>query len=119
MKTINNPNPIGKMKTINNPNPIASIGRINFKKVISAILLFSLLFFSLLAGANSLQAQERKTGWFVGISPYAMDLNLKKTTRQTTNFSSTGTIVYDATVPNFALNDTHTERFSAIGGPTT
>ena len=100
MKTINNPNPIGKMKTINNPNPIASIGRINFKKVISAILLFSLLFFSLLAGANSLQAQERKTGWFVGISPYAMDLNLKKTTRQTTNFSSTGTIVYDATVRN-------------------
>ena len=67
MKTINNPNPIDKMKTTNNPNPIASIGRINFKKVISAILLFSLLLFSLLAGANSLQAQERKTGWFVGI----------------------------------------------------
>ena len=40
----------------------------------------------------------------------------KQTTRQTTNFSSTGTIVYDATVPNFALNDTHTERFSATGG---
>ena len=66
------------MKTINNPNPIASTGRINFKKVISAILLFSLLLFSLLAGANSLQAQERKTGWFVGLSPYAIDLNLKK-----------------------------------------
>ena len=82
MKTINNPNPIDKMKTTNNPNPIASIGRINFKKVISAILLFSLLLFSLLAGANSLQAQERKTGWFVGISPYAMDLNLEKTKKQ-------------------------------------
>ena len=56
----------------------------------------------------------------MGVSPYAMDLNLEKTTRQTTrqttNFSSTGTIVYDATVPNFALNDTHTERFSATGG---
>ena len=109
------------MKTINNPNPIASTGRINFKKVISAILLFSLLLFFLLAGANSLQAQERKTGWFVGLSPYAMDLNLKKTTRQTTrqttNFSSTGgAISYDATVPNFALNDTHTNRFSTDGG---
>ena len=105
-----------KMDRTNNPNPIASIGRISFKKVISAILLFSLLLFFLLAGANSLQAQERKTGWFVGLSPYAMDLNLKKTTRQTTNFSSTGTIVYDATVPNFAFNNTHTERFSATGG---
>ena len=72
-------------------------------------------------GAASLQAQERKTGWFVGLSPYAMDLNLKKTTRQTTrqttNFSSTGgAISYDATVPNFALNDTHTNRFSTDGG---
>ena len=110
-----------KMKTTNNPNPIASTGRISFKKVISAILLFSLLLFSLLAGANSLQAQERKTGWFVGLSPYAMDLNLKKTTRQTTrqttNFSSTGgAIIYDATVPNFALDATHILRFSATGG---
>ena len=57
---------------------LALFGRINFKKVISAILLFSLLLFFLLAGANSLQAQERKTGWFVGVSPYAMDLNLEK-----------------------------------------
>ena len=57
----------------------------------------------------------------MGLSPYAMDLNLKKTTRQTTrqttNFSSTGgAISYDATVPNFALNDTHTNRFSTDGG---
>ena len=45
-----------------------------------------------------------------------MDLNLKKTTRQTTNFSSTGgTIVYDATVPNFASDDTHTTRFARGG----
>ena len=86
MKTINNPNPIAsKQVEQTSPNPIASIGRTNFKKVISAILLFSLLLFSLLAGANSLQAQERKTGWFVGISPYAMDLNLEKTTRQKSN----------------------------------
>ena len=116
MKTINNPNQIASIGRTNNPNPIASTGRINFKKVISAILLFSLLFFFLLAGANSLQAQERKTGWFVGLSPYAMDLNLKKTTRQTTNFSSTGTIVYDATVPNFAFNNTHTIQFGGGGG---
>ena len=70
-------------------------------------------------GGASLQAQERKTGWFVGISPYAMDLNLKKTTRQTTtqttNFSSTGgAIIYDATVPNFALDDTHLSQFYTV-----
>ena len=67
-------------------------------------------------GGASLQAQERKTGWFVGISPYAMDLNLEKTTRQqnrqTTNFSGTaGAIIYDATVPNFALDDLHRNNF--------
>ena len=50
-----------------------------------------------------------------------MDLNLEKTTRQTTrkttNFSSTGgTIVYDATVPNFALDATHAERFGTDTG---
>ena len=100
------------MKT-NNPNPIASIGRINFKKVISAILLFSLLLFFLLAGANSLQAQERKTGWFVGISPYAMDLNLnqKQPDKQPRFLVTVGAIIYDATVPNFASDDTHTIRF--------
>ena len=119
MKTINNPNPIASIGRTNNPNPVASTGRISFKKVISAILLFSLLLFFLLAGANSLQAQERKTGWFVGISPYAMDLNLEKTTRQTTrqttNFSSTGgDIVYDATVPNFALDATHLSQFYTV-----
>ena len=112
------------MKRINNPNPIASTGRINFKKVISAILLFSLLLFSLLAGANSLQAQERKTGWFVGLSPYAIDLNLKKTTRQTTRQTTRRTtevssiledIGYDATVPNFNLNDRHKEQFGNTG----
>ena len=125
MKTINNPNPIGKMKTINNPNPIASIGRISFKKVISAILFLSLLLFSLLAGANSLQAQERKTGWFVGLSPYAMDLNLEKTTRQTTRQTTRRTtedsriveaIIYDATVPNFASDDNHTNKFYTSRG---
>ena len=124
MKTINNPNPIGKMKTINNPNPIASIGRISFKKIISAILLFSLLLFFLLAGANSLQAQERKTGWFVGLSPYAMDLNLEKTTRQTTRQTTRRTtdvssivedIIYDATVPNFASDAAHWTKFSISG----
>ena len=112
MKTINNPNPIASTGRTNNPNPIDSIGRINFKKVISAILLFSLL-----AGANSLQAQERKTGWFVGLSPYAMDLNLEKTTRHKSEISRTvGAIIYDATVPNFALDATHILRFSATGG---
>ena len=88
-------------------------------KIALATILLGFLFVGL--GGASLQAQERKTGWFVGISPYAMDLNLEKTTRQTTrkttNFSSTGgAIIYDATVPNFALNDTHTNRFSTDGG---
>ena len=48
-----------------------------------------------------------------------MDLNLEKTTRQTTrqttNFSSTGgDIVYDATVPNFALDATHLSQFYTV-----
>ena len=52
----------------------------------------------------------------MGLSPYAMDLNLEKTarqtTRQTTNFSGTaGAIIYDATVPNFALDDLHRNNF--------
>ena len=56
----------------------------------------------------------------MGLSPYAMDLNLEKTTRQTTrqtttqttNFSRTGeAIIYDATVPNFALDDLHRNNF--------
>ena len=81
--------------------------------------LFPLTLFSA-SRSKSLQAQERKTGWFVGLSPYAIDLNLKKTTRQTTrqttNFSSTGgAITYDATVPNFAFNNTHTIQFGAAG----
>ena len=79
-------------------------------KVAFATILLGFLFVGW--GGASLQAQERKTGWFVGISPYAMDLNLKKTTRQTTEVSVTvGAIIYDATVPNFASDDTHTIRF--------
>ena len=52
-------------------------------KVALATILLGFLFVGW--GANSLQAQERKTGWFVGLSPYAMDLNLEKTTKQPTN----------------------------------
>ena len=82
-------------------------------KLAFATILLGFLF----VGGASLQAQERKTGWFVGISPYAMDLNLEKTTRQTTRQTTEvsgtgGAIIYDATVPNFALDDTHTTRFA-------
>ena len=46
-----------------------------------------------------------------------MDLNLKKTTRQKSDFSRTvGAIIYDATVPNFALDATHAERFGTDTG---
>ena len=88
-------------------------------KVAFATILLGFLFVGW--GGASLQAQERKTGWFVGISPYAMDLNLKKTTRQTTRKTTEvsgtgGAIIYDATVPNFALNTTHTERFGTDTG---
>ena len=52
----------------------------------------------------------------MGLSPYAMDLNLKKTTRQKSEISRTvGAIRYDATVPNFALDNTHTTQFGGIG----
>ena len=80
-------------------------------KIALATILLGFLFVGW--GAASLQAQERKTGWFVGISPYAMDLNLEKTTRQTTEVSRiVEPIRYDATVPNFALDNTHTARFA-------
>ena len=83
-------------------------------KVALATILLGFLFVGW--GGASLQAQERKTGWFVGVSPYAMDLNLEKTarqtTRQTTEVSGTaGAIIYDATVPNFALDDLHRNNF--------
>ena len=84
-------------------------------KIALATILLGFLFVGW--GAASLQAQERKTGWFVGISPYAMDLNLEKTTRQTTEVSRiVEPIRYDATVPNFALDNTHTAQFGGDGG---
>ena len=55
-------------------------------KVAFATILLGFLFVGW--GGASLQAQERKTGWFVGLSPYAMDLNLEKksqTNNQTNN----------------------------------
>ena len=115
MKTINNPNPIDKMKTTNNPNPIASIGRINFKKVISAILLFSLLLFSLLAGANSLQAQERKKCNYHRLVCGHKSLcngskSQKNNQTKKRSFLGVGAII-DATVPNFALDATIRTKF--------
>ena len=100
----------------NKPNPIDKMKTINFKTVILAVLLFSLLLFSLLlfslaGGVNNLQAQERKTGWFVEVNPYAMDINLKKTNKQSKGYA----ISYDATVPNFYLNATHTAKFDVSG----
>ena len=92
-------------------------------KVALATILLGFLFVGW--GANSLQAQERKTGWFVGLSPYAMDLNLEKTTRQTTRQTTRRTtedsriveaIIYDATVPNFASDDNHTNKFYTSTG---
>ena len=79
-------------------------------KVALATILLGFLFVGW--GGASLQAQERKTGWFVGVSPYAMDLNLEKTTKQKSEISGTvEDIRYDATVPNFALDDTHLRQF--------
>ena len=95
----------------NKPNPIDKVKTINFKTVILAVLLFSLLLFSLAGGVNNLQAQERKTGWFVEVNPYAMDINLKKTNKQSKGYA----ISYDATVPNFYLNATHTAKFDVSG----
>ena len=103
------------MKNITTIKKTAFASKMAFaSKTAFATILLGFLFVGW--GGASLQAQERKTGWFVGISPYAIDLNLEKTarqtTRKTTNFSSTGgTIVYDATVPNFALDDTHLRQF--------
>ncbi len=91
------------------------------------------LLFSLVAGVGNLQAQERQQGWFVGVSPFVMDVKLKKTSRRIGNVSElisesetelvttdvmvvnsttidTSKIDYDATVPNFNKNNTTTFR---------
>ena len=99
------------MKNITTIKKTALASKMAFaSKVALATILLGFLFVGW--GANSLQAQERKTGWFVGVSPYAMDLNLEKTTKQKSEISGTvEDIRYDATVPNFALDDTHLRQF--------
>ena len=76
------------MKNITTIKKTALASKMAFaSKVALATILLGFLFVGW--GANSLQAQERKTGWFVGVSPYAMDLNLEKTTRQKSEISRT------------------------------
>ena len=91
------------MKNITTIKKTALASKTFASKVALATILLGFLFVGW--GANSLQAQERKTGWFVGLSPYAMDLNLEKTTKQKSEISGTVEDFYDATVPNFALDD--------------
>ena len=104
------------MKNITTIKKTAFASKMAFaSKVALATILLGFLFVGW--GGASLQAQDRKTGWFVGISPYAMDLNLEKTTRHKSEISRTvGAIIYDATVPNFALDATHAERFGTDTG---
>ncbi len=84
------------------------------------------LLFSLVGAANSLQAQEgeqaRQQGWFVGVSPFVMDVKLKKTSRITSEertqvselvTEDVGATSYHATVPNFASDDVHRARFGS------
>ena len=69
------------MKNITTIKKTAFASKMAFaSKTAFATILLGFLFVGW--GGASLQAQERKTGWFVGLSPYAMDLNLEKTTRQ-------------------------------------
>ncbi len=80
------------------------------------------LLFSLVAGVGNLQAQEREQGWFVGVSPFVMDVKLKKTSRITSEertqvselvTENVAATIYDATVPNFYLDNIHTGRFGS------
>ncbi len=92
-----------------------------------AVLLVGLLF-SIVAGVASLKAQEgnqaRQQGWFVGVSPFVMDVKLKKTSRRVSEERTqerevvsedigvtANDIIYDATVPDFLVNDLHKARF--------
>ena len=52
-------------------------------KIALATILLGFLF-ALGWGGTSLQAQERKTGWFVGVSPYFLGAEIKTTTENTT-----------------------------------
>ncbi len=83
------------------------------------------LLFSLVGGVGNLQAQERQQGWFVGVSPFVMDVKLKKTSRITSEERTqvseriteevgvfdANAIRYEATVPNFASDDRHMNQF--------
>ncbi len=89
-----------------------------------AVFLVGLLF-SLVAGVGNLQAQERQQGWFVGVSPFVMDVKLKKTSRRVSEertvvsevvSKAVSAISYDANVPNFASNTLHTQRFGGVDG---
>ncbi len=100
----------------------------SFKAVLLAVLVFSLV-----GVANSLQAQEGEKagkqtgqqGWFVGVSPFVMDVKLKKTSRITGEERTVESEVisevvaatsYDATVPNF-YSDATTHRWRFGGNP--
>ncbi len=123
----------GKMNSKNFTGSGAGLFKGRFAGSFKAVFFVGLLF-SLVGVANSLQAQEGEQagkqagqqGWFVGVSPFVMDVKLKKTSRRVgeerTEVSKLVTevvspvvaaISYDATVPNFDLNAVHRVRFGS------
>ncbi len=120
----------GKMNSKNFTANGSVIGRFagSFKAVLLAVLVFSLV-----GVANSLQAQEGEQagkqagqqGWFVGVSPFVMDVKLKKTSRITGEERTVesevisevvAATIYDATVPNF-YSDATSHRWRFGGNP--
>ncbi len=95
------------------------------KSVVLPLIIFTAAFLFFYTNVGNLQAQEvnqaRQQGWFVGVSPFVMDVKLKKTSRITgeerTEVSElvsedVGATSYHATVPNFASDDRHMNQFA-------
>ena len=98
---------------------IAFASKTAMKKITAKITTTALLFFLLLfALTTCLVAQEsgqaRKTGWFVGVSPYFLGAEIKTTTENTTLTEryTTGTRTLDATDVTFTAS--HVNRAEGV-----
>ena len=107
------------LKNITTIDNITIIGKTAIKKITAKITTTALLFFLALFTLTTCliaqeSAQERKTGWFVGVSPYFLGAEIKTTTENTTLTEryTTGTRTLDATDVTFTAS--HVNRAEGV-----
>ena len=100
-------------------NSITAIGKTTIQNITTKITTTALLFFLALFTLTTCliaqeSAQERKTGWFVGVSPYFLGAEIKTTTENTTLTEryTTGTRTLDATDVTFTAS--HVNRAEGV-----